>query len=69
MKKYLTTLIVLLFAALACRPVLTIGWGEMLLFVFLLAILIGPPLYRLFRRLEDSHHHEREKEQEGKKSD
>jgi hypothetical protein len=38
---------------LACKPVLAIGWNELLLMAVLFAILLGPPLYRLFRRVED----------------
>lgn len=39
---------------LACRPVITIGWGEFLLFGVLIVLLIGPPVYRFLRRLEKS---------------
>jgi hypothetical protein len=37
--------------ALACRPVLAIGWGEFFILVFVVVLLIGPPVYRLMRRL------------------
>ncbi|GEM_PF-4710274 len=60
---------VLLLAALACRPVLTIGWGEMFFIIALLLIVIGPPLYRLFRRLEEFRRHERENEQNRRERD
>lgn len=63
MEKYFATLSVLLLTALACRPVLTIGWGEILFVSALLAILVGPPVYRLLRRLEELRRHERRKEQ------
>jgi hypothetical protein len=43
----------LLLATLACRPIFTIGWEEFLLLVFLVFLLIGPPLYRFLRRLEN----------------
>ena len=40
--------------ALACRPVLAIGWGEFFILIFVIALLVGPPVYRLLRRLEKS---------------
>jgi hypothetical protein len=42
----------LLLASLACRPVLTIGAGEMLVFLLLALALFGPPLFRLWVRWE-----------------
>jgi hypothetical protein len=42
----------LLLATLACRPIITIGWEELLFLVFLIILLIGPPIYRFLRRLE-----------------
>jgi len=36
---------------LACRPVLAIGWGEFFFVVLVIALLVGPPLYRLVRRV------------------
>ncbi len=42
----------LMLGALACQPVLAIGWREAALILLLIAWLIGPPLYRFFRRLE-----------------
>jgi hypothetical protein len=44
----------LLFSILACRPVLAIGWGEFLILLVLIAILIGPPIYRALQRIENS---------------
>ena len=41
-----------LSVALACRPVLAIGWGEFLILAAVIALLIGPPVYRFIRRLE-----------------
>ena len=43
---------VLLLAALACRPVLAISWNEFLLISVLFAALLGPPLYRWLRKVE-----------------
>lgn len=37
---------------LACQPVFAIGWQEVLIVFALLAFLIGPPLYNLYRRWE-----------------
>ena len=42
------------YMLLACRPVLAIGWGEFFFLVFVIAVLIGPPLYRLIRKIENS---------------
>lgn len=44
----------LTLGVLACRPVLAIGWGEFLIVVIVLLVLIGPPLYRFIRRMESS---------------
>ncbi|MBM3143630.1 MAG: hypothetical protein FJ010_01415 [Chloroflexi bacterium] len=43
----------LLTVSLACRPVLTIGWGEIAILIVLLATLIGPALVRLYRRWDE----------------
>lgn len=43
--------IILPSVMLACRPVLAIGWGEFFFVVLVIALLIGPPLYRLMRRI------------------
>ena len=42
---------VLLSSMLACRPVLAIGWGEFLILVVVVVVLIGPPIYRLMQRM------------------
>jgi len=44
---------VLILGTLACEPIFAIGWKEILLVVVLAAFLLGPPLYRFLRRLED----------------
>lgn len=41
------------FVLLACQPVIAIGWREGIFIFILLAMLIGPPVYRFIRRLED----------------
>ena len=44
----------ILSALLACRPVIAIGWVEFLFIFLLMAVLLGPPLYRFWRSLSDS---------------
>jgi len=43
----------LLAATLACRPVLTIGWGEIAILILLIAILLGPVIFRFARRMNE----------------
>jgi hypothetical protein len=40
------------FGLLACGPVIAISWNEFLLISLIMALLLGPPLYRFIRRLE-----------------
>jgi hypothetical protein len=40
-------------AVLACRPVIAIGWEEFLLLFVFVAFLLGPPLYRFIRRIQN----------------
>jgi hypothetical protein len=58
-KKFLLGLFVVLLSTLACEPVFAIGWEELLLLFILFAILLGPPLYRFIRRLEEFLKHEK----------
>jgi len=44
---------VLMLGTLACEPIFAIGWREILIVMVLAAFLLGPPIYRFFRRLED----------------
>ncbi len=47
----------------ACRPVMTIGWGEIAIILVLVLLLIGPMLWRLFRffaRSREENHNERD---------
>lgn len=46
-----TGLIAILWSNLACRPVVAIGWQEIVIVAFLLLVLLGPTLFRLVRRL------------------
>lgn len=49
----LAALTVLTLAALACRPVIAIGWGELTIFVILFLVLLGPPLFRFWKRWQE----------------
>ncbi len=40
-------------ASLACRPVLTIGWGEIGILIVIIAVLLGPVIFRLSKRLAE----------------
>lgn len=48
----LAGLIVLLISLLSCRPIVAIGWPELLILVLLVAVLLGPLLFRLYRFLD-----------------
>jgi hypothetical protein len=43
----------LVIGVLACRPVIAIGWEEFLLLFVFIAFLLGPPLYRFIRRIQN----------------
>ncbi len=43
----------ILTASLACRPVLTIGWGEIAILILIIAVLLGPVIFRLSKRLAE----------------
>ena len=45
-------LFAILLTTMACQPVIAVGWNEFLFVFILIAVLLGPPLYRLIRRLE-----------------
>ena len=51
MKKSSFPLTTLLLTTLACRPVITVGWQEIAIVGAVMLILIGPPLFRLYRRV------------------
>ncbi|GAB4503780.1 MAG: hypothetical protein Fur0043_07720 [Anaerolineales bacterium] len=48
---WLLSWLALLVLALACRPVIAIGWEELIVLVVLIAFLLGPLLWRLYRFL------------------
>ena len=37
---------------LACRPIIAIGWPELILLVILVGVLLGPLMFRLYRFLD-----------------
>jgi len=43
----------ILFVTIACEPVIAVGWREIIFVFILMAILLGPPLYRFLRKLEE----------------
>jgi len=45
-------LISVVMSMLACRPVIAIGWPEFIILVVLIAFLLGPTLFKLYRFLE-----------------
>ena len=51
-KKMFFGLLALVSVNLACRPVIAISWNEFLIISGLIAVLLGPSLYRLIRRVE-----------------
>lgn len=54
MKRFptLLALLSLLSMLLACRPVIAIGWEELLVLIVLIAFLLGPTLFKLYRLLD-----------------
>jgi len=54
-KRFGLSIAVLFLGTLACEPIFAIGWREILIVMVLAAFLLGPPVYRFFRRLENYH--------------
>jgi hypothetical protein len=48
----LISIIVLVFSLLSCRPVFAIGWPELIILVILVAVLLGPLMFRFYRFLD-----------------
>jgi hypothetical protein len=46
------SLIVLLLSLLSCRPIIAIGWTEIVIIVVLVAVLLGPLLFRIYRFID-----------------
>ena len=51
---------------LACRPVLAVGWDEILILVALVLFLFGPPLFRFYNWLHKHRAQRKDKENQGK---
>jgi hypothetical protein len=52
------SLAALLALLLACRPVIAIGWEELVALAVVIALLLGPVLWRLYRFLARLRHFE-----------
>jgi hypothetical protein len=50
-KKILYSLFI--FVTFACKPVIAISWNEFLIVGILFAVLLGPPIYKFIRRVEE----------------
>ncbi len=55
MKPLRPALFLLTLPALACRPVIAIGWGELFILVFLFLLLFGLPLWRFWKKWRKFH--------------
>jgi hypothetical protein len=51
-RKTVYGLLALALAVVACCPVIAISWNEFLIIAVIVAVLLGPPLYRFIRRVE-----------------
>ena len=58
-KRFLPGLLALLMSMLACEPVIAIGRNELLCLLILIVVLLGPPLYKFARRMEEFLKHEK----------
>ena len=58
-KRFLLALLALLLSTLACEPVIAIGRNELLCLLVLIVVLLGPPLYKFARRVEEFFKHEK----------
>ena len=52
-RNLLYSLLILLLSTLACKPVIAISWNEFLIVGILFAVLLGPPIYKFIRRVEE----------------
>jgi len=53
----LVAVLAVLLAVFSCRPVVAIGWQELLFLLLLVAVFVGPSIYRFLRRIENYHKH------------
>lgn len=42
----------IIMTMLSCRPIIAIGWPELIIIVVLVAVLLGPLMFRLYRFLD-----------------
>jgi len=47
------SIVTLLATSLSCRPVMTIGWSEIAILIVIVAILLGPVIYKFARRMNE----------------
>jgi hypothetical protein len=50
--RLLLVLSIPMLSFLACRPIIAIGWPELILLVILIGVLLGPLMFRLYRFLD-----------------
>ena len=58
-KRIFYGLLALAISTLACEPVIAIGKNELLCLLVLTLVLLGPPLYKFARRVEQFLKHEK----------
>jgi len=58
-KKMVNGLLALVLTMVACSPVIAISWNEFLIVGVIVVVLLGPPLYRFVRRVEQFHKREK----------
>ena len=46
------SLIFLFLSLLACRPIIAIGWTEIIIILVLVVVLMGPLLFRIYRFID-----------------
>jgi hypothetical protein len=52
-KQLLFLLLAVVSSSLACSPIITVGWGEIAILVVLLLVLLGPVLFKLYKRFDE----------------
>lgn len=55
--------VVVLLSSLACRPVIAIGWGELLIIAAVLLLVLFPLIFRVIRFLRNTRDIEDREEQ------
>jgi hypothetical protein len=43
----------LLLTTLSCRPVITVGWQEIGILAIIILVIMGPALFRLYKRFDE----------------